>query len=324
MRVARCVAFATGLIVLPMGSFAALFTDDFSGAYNPASYNVVSNNIADSFPDWAYNYGTLGIPSAPRSGDSSTLGVRLNANVAAGAAGAVTLHTVPQFTGDYTVKFDAWINVNGPFPDGGSGSTNYLGAGVGGNGTTNNFVTSTGSGGWTAVNGENGSGIDYRLYKAAALQAVTGGQYAAGTATNARNGLNGYYNQFGGFDISNYPVQGANNGGPAQQNGTSFLGSFGMGWHTVTLYVDEDGAGVGQPTMAWFADGLRLGTLSGGFTSNGSVTLSYSDPTANVSDNPPLSYVLIDNLTVEAGIPEPTTLMLALPAMMFLAARRRR
>src|SRR6201999_3894861 len=104
----------------------------------------------------------------------------------------------------------------------------YLASGVGANGTTGNFVANTGSGGWMAVNGENGSGIDYRLYKDAALQGVATGQYAAGTAANARNGLNGYYDQFGNVDVSHLPVQGVNNGGPAQQNGTSFAGSFGM------------------------------------------------------------------------------------------------
>ena len=35
------------------------------------------------------------------------------------------------FTGDYQVKFDMWINANGPFPGGGGGSTEFFTAGVG-------------------------------------------------------------------------------------------------------------------------------------------------------------------------------------------------
>jgi hypothetical protein len=148
-------------------------------------------------------------------------------------SGAITVCTNSQILGDYVVRFDTWLNVNGPFPEGGSGSTNYLTAGVGSNGTTNNHVTFTGNGGWTAVNGENGNGTDYRLYKDATLQGVATAQYAAGTASNARNGLHGYYDQFGSVNVSNLPVQGVNNGGPAQQNGISYAGSFGMAWHTV-------------------------------------------------------------------------------------------
>jgi hypothetical protein len=267
----------------------------------------------------------MGIPSAPNSGDSSTLGLKLDANLSApNAAEAVTLVTNASFSGDYVVKFDAWINVNGPFPDGGSGSTNYLTAGVGNNAATNNFVANTGSGGWTAVNGENGSGIDYRFYKDGALQGVDTAQYAAGTAANARNGLNGYYDALGSVDVSNLPVQGANNGGPAQQNGTSFAGSFGMDWHEVTLIVDADGGTGGAASMKWIVDGLLIGTLdagaNGAFSAAGRVALGYSDPTTNGSDNPPLSFALVDNLVI--SVPEPaSTLLLFIGAIALLTPR---
>jgi hypothetical protein len=304
---------------------AALLSDDFNTAASAANYVAVSTDPTSSFATFAYDYSVMGIPSAPNSG-GSTIGVKLDANFSApNAAEGLTLHTLASFTGDYRVKFDGWLNVNGPFPDGGSGSTNYLTAGVGGDGTTNNFVANTGSGGWTAVNGENGSGIDYRLYKNGTLQGVATGQYAAGTATNARNGLNGYYDQLGGIDVSNFPVQGVNNGGPAQQNGTSSLGSFGMDWHEVELVVDADGGTGGAASMQWFIDGLQIGTLDGGtgaFSANGRVTLGYSDPTTNGSDNPPLSFALIDNLEVTA-IPEPTTIALLFSMALVGIARRK-
>jgi hypothetical protein len=249
----------------------------------------------------------------------------LNANVAAGVAQAVNVATLASYSGKYVVQFDAWINVNGPFPDGGTGSTNYLTAGVGHNGTTNNFVANTGNGPWTAVNGENGSGIDYRLYKDATLQGVAGGQYAAGTAANARNGLNGYYNQFGGVNVSNMPVQGANNGGPAQQNGTSFQGAFGMQWHRVTLLADSTGGTGGNPSLTWYIDNLRIGTLdaggtAGAFSVNGKVNLGYSDPSSNTSDLPTHSFVLIDNLEI---VPEPATLTMCVLALVAMCGFRR-
>lgn len=324
---AHCVGAFVATLIAANASAATLLSDDFNTVASAANYVPVVTDATSSFATFAYDYSAMGIPSAPNSG-GSTIGVKLDANFSApNAAEAITLHTVNSFSGDYSVKFDAWLNVNGPFPDGGSGSTNYLTAGVGGDGITNNFVANTGFGGWTAVNGENGSGIDYRFYKDAALQGVATAQYAAGTATNARNGLNGYYDQLGSVDVSNLPVQGANNGGPAQQNGTSFAGSFGMDWHEVELLVDADGGTGGAAAMSWIIDGLLIGTLdagaNGAFTSNGRVTLGYSDPTTNGSDNPPLSFALIDNLVVTA-IPEPSTIVLFAATTLISLARPRR
>jgi len=332
MKLTRFLAFfgssAAALLFAGAASAQTLLSDDFSTGASSVNYAVVTTDATSSFPTFAYDYSALGIPSAPNSGNGSTLGLKLDANFSApNAAEGLTLHTIASPSGDYRVKFDAWLNVNGPFPDGGSGSTNYLTAGVGGDGATNNFVANTGFGGWTAVNGENGSGIDYRLYKDATLQGVATAQYAAGTAANARNGLNGYYDSLGSVDVSNFPAQGANNGGPPQQTGTSFAGSFGMEWHVVELVVDADGGSAGAASVQWIIDGLLIGTLdagaNGAFTSNGRVTLGYSDPTANGSDNPPLSFALIDNLSITA-VPEPQALALGGLALLALAARRRR
>jgi hypothetical protein len=327
MKCLRITALSVATtLILPALAHAAFFSDNFNLPASAANYSAISTDPTSSFATFAYDYSVMGIPSAPNSGDSSTLGLKLDANFSApNAAEGITLFTTQQFSGDYVVKFDAWLNTNGPFPDGGSGSTNYITAGVGHNGLTNNFVANTGSGGWTAVNGENGSGIDYRLYKDAGLQGVATSQYAAGTAANARNGLNGYYDQLGGIDVSNMPVQGVNNGGPAQQNGTSFFGSFGMDWHEVELAVDADGGTGGAASMTWTIDGLLIGTLdagaNGAFNAAGRIALGYSDPTANGSDNPPLTFGLIDNLTV---VPEPASLILSAFALCALALRRHR
>jgi hypothetical protein len=313
-------------VAMPVLSQAApLFLDNFNSAGSAASYSTITPDAVNSTAQFGYDYSALGIPSAPNSGDSSTKGLRLNANVAANSAQAVNVATLASYSGNYTVLFDAWINVNGPFPAGGDGSTNYLTAGVGSDGTTSNFVANTGSGGWTAVNGENGSGVDYRFYKDASLQGVATAQYAAGTASNARNGENGYYNQFGGYDISNYPVQGANNGGPAQQNGISDVGSFGMAWHRVMLDVNATGGTGGAASMKWYIDNLLIGTLdagaNGSFSSNGRVNLGYSDPTANTSDLPSHSFALIDNLVI---VPEPSTILLYVMGVLSLGIFRRR
>jgi hypothetical protein len=80
--------------------------------------------------------------------------------------------------------------------------------------------------------------------------------------------------------------------------------------------------------MKWYIDGLLIGTLdagaNGAFTASGRVTLSYSDPTTNASDLPTHSFALIDNLTVNDAIPEPTSMALLLPAALALLSRRGR
>lgn len=311
---------------------AALFSDDFDTLDSAANYVAVSSDPTSSFATFAYDYSVMGIPPAPNSG-GSTIGVKLDANLEApGTAESLTLHTVASYTGSYQVKFDAFINVVGPFPEGGGGSTNYLTAGVGGDGTSLNRVTATGVGGWTAVNGDNGNGVDYRLMKDSALQGTDTGQYAAPdnpdiAGDQIRNGeQNPYYHQWGGVDVSNFPVQGANVGGFPSQSGTSYLGGFGMEWHEVELIVIADGGTGGAPAMSWFIDGLRIGTLDAGiteaFSANGRVTLGYSDPSNNNAANPSLSFALIDNLEITA-IPEPSTIALLCSVALLGVTRRR-
>jgi hypothetical protein len=319
------LSLAAAVLALPgTASAQILFSDDFNTAGSAANYSVAT--AGQTAVTWAYDYSAMGIPVAPNTTDGSTLGVKFEANMSLGAAAGVTLHTIQQFTGPYIVKFDAWINANGPFPAGGTGSTEFLTAGVGGNGTTVNRVGGTGVGGYVAVDGEGGSTIDYRLYKGVTLQDPASGQYAAGTHATARNVTNAYYSQFGGVNVADLPVQGVNNGGPAQQTGTTLTGSFGFEWHEVELHVNPFGGTGGAASVAWYIDGLLIGTLDAGigasFAATGSVTVGYADPFASLSDNATLSFGLIDNLVV---IPEPSTFALGVLGLvgMYFARRRK-
>jgi hypothetical protein len=60
---------------------------------------------------------------------------------------------------------------------------------------------------------------------------------------------------------------------------------------------------------------------NGAFTSSGRVAFGYSDPTSNGSDNPPLSFALIDNLRI---VPEPATITLWIIGLAALMGWRRR
>lgn len=345
---AACAAALGATIASPSGLAATLFSDNFtSAAVSMANYAVVTSDPTSSYQTYAYDYSVIGIPPAPNTTDGSTRGVKLDANNGApNAAEGITLHTNLSFTGDYSVKFDAWMNVNGPFPGGGTGSTTYLSAGVGGNGITNNRITSNGDsaavsgvGGWTAVNGECGNGKDYRFYKGTVTQLPATGQYAATdtdpspTAENVRNGeLNPYYAGLGGVDVESLPVQ----GGVGMQKGESpgdltYAGAFGMKWQQVELRVDADGGTGGAAAMTWIISGKVIGTLdagaSGAFSTTGRVTFGFADPTSGGADAPQYNFGLIDNLRVDdfTVVPEPSSLALfGLSALGMFTARRRR
>jgi hypothetical protein len=320
----------------------AALIDDFNTVGSSANY-VVTSSSADTAVTFGYDYGAFGIPSAPNSTDSSTIGVKMEANIALPTSiEAVTLHSVQSFSGKYTVQYDAWVNANGPFPGGGAGSTEYITFGIGSDGATvnrHNFSAGSpsgiGSGAWFAASGEGQSSqVDYNAMKGATFQLPATGQYAAGNTTGAggaRDNSNAYYTPIlpTGVDTSLLPYQGASIPvtGFAQQNGVTQAGIFGFKWHEVLIEVDSTGGTGGAGSAKWYIDGLLIATLdagaNGSFSTSGSVNFGYLDPFTSVSNNAALSFGLIDNLVVTV-IPEPTTVVLSALGVLGLVAARRR
>ncbi len=281
---------------------AQIVSDDFD-TDTSASYIVASTG--DAFATFLFDYSSMGIPPAPNTTGGTTLGVKFEANITAGAANAVTLHTVQTYTGDRVIRFDAWVNANGPFPGGGTGSTEFITCGAGGDGSTPN-IGGSGTGAWFAATGEGGSSRDYRGYKDGSEQFAESGQFFAGSSSaggGAHNASDPYYAQFGSIDVGALPVQGAAAaGGFPQQTGISQPGSFGFEWHEVEIVIDVDGGTGGAPLVTWSVDGLAIAALDAGigapFASDGSVTVGYMDIFSSISDNAALSFGLIDNLRI--------------------------
>ncbi|GJM23710.1 MAG: hypothetical protein DHS20C16_01250 [Phycisphaerae bacterium] len=266
-----------------------LFADDFDT-------DTSSNwNINVSGPDtsiaFAYDYGVDGIPSAPNSTGGTTLGLRLAANLTSpGDLEAVSLSPVgASASGQYTLAFDMWINANGPFPSGGTGSTEFITGGVGSDGMTVNLGGVSGFGAWFAVDGEGGSSRDFRVYKDATEQSIASGIYNVASNNNTDPTLSGF------FAPQSPPV--TQQVIHAQQSGMTAAGSAGFQWREFEVVVDEIAG-----TATWRIDGLTIATIdnnSGLFVSlSGDITIGYMDGFTSVSDNAALSFGLIDNLRV--------------------------
>jgi hypothetical protein len=285
-------------IVQPVYCLLA-FEDDFD-VDTSASWTILQSS-ADTAATFAWDYSALDIPPAPNS-DGTTFGLKLEANMALpGTIESITvLPTGESYSGNYLLRFDMWMNVNGPLPGGGTGSTEFLTAGLGHDSVTNNFHTgtsgtSTGAGGWFAVSGEGGSTRDFRAYKNNFEQFAESGQFAASTSSaggGAHNNTTAYYATT--FPGNAPPVQQQIDF--PQQTGTAAAGTPAFGWYQVE--VRRTGTRV-----RWSINGLRIAELDQNigttvFALDGNIAIGYLDPFTSVSDNPALSFGVIDNVRV--------------------------
>jgi autotransporter-associated beta strand protein len=313
----RCRMYkSTWLLVLvvvavaawPSSSFGVTaFIDDFE--VDPSADWTVNSGPADHAVDFFFDYSSIGIPLAPSSAGESTRGLRMQANQSSEIFGGFSVSPTGQsFLGDYVVTFDWWANFNGPFPVGGSGSTQLSTFGIGTAGTQAQWAGGTQDSVWFGGTGDGNSSFDWRAYSNDPANFGIGGRYpdssgvyAAGTAPGSTNAANPYYSAFG------------NNSAPAaqldlfpQQDGTTQVGSAGMEWHQVQIARNG-------PTATWVVDGTLIATIDlNTVTLGGSnIFLGHSDVNATSSTDPNdanLLFTLIDNVSV-TSIPDPNGLI---------------
>jgi hypothetical protein len=281
-----------------------LFSDNFE--VNSSSSWKVNSNSASCFVDFAWDYGVnAGIPAAP--GSATTKGLRMRCGNTTLIRDAVSLSPLGgNFIGNYRLKFNMWINYNGPMPDGGPGSTQNFATGVG---TSGNGViwpdNGSSDGVWFAATGDGADGAtggDYNAFIGATLQNDDSGVYSAGVgAANGglRNAGHEFYSYWGGVSA------------PAQQliiapgqTGVANTGNAGMAWHTVVVTKTND-------VVTWNIDGITVATITNNVGMSTNVFVGYYDifATGNLSDAPQMSFGLIDNLRVETmSVTAPPTL----------------
>lgn len=292
----------------PLGS--TLFEDPFETNSLPR-WVVNAADPSDGTVDFAWDYGAnAGIPPAP--GSATTLGMRFQCGNTFLTRNGISVSPFEgNFTGDYRVKFNMWINYNGPLPDGGAGSTQHFDTGVGTTGNHTVWLDAAESDGVWFSTTCDGAGFDargdYNAYIATTLQDDDSGVYAAGVGTpnsGVRDGANPYYAYWGGVTAPSFQTNLYHGPAPApSQLGTANIGNAGMAWHSVVVTKVSN-------TVNWSIDGISIATVTndpGAMSTN--VFVGYQDvfATGSLSDNPSMSFGLVDNFRVETFSSAPPT-----------------
>ncbi len=294
---------ATSSIAVLAVSGTITFQDDFDT--NSAASWMTNKSSSDTRVTFNYDYSADGISSAPHSVGGTTRAVKFEANMSNGVTAAINISPVGKvFTGDHKLRFDAWININGPLPGGGTGSTEYLTSGIGTRGTNVQWTGSgtTADGVWFSVNGEGGASdtstttADFNAYAATTVQTTNSGVYAAGIGTTARGNGNSYY--AGAFPAGQAPPVFQQNNYP-QQTGTLNVGTVGFKWRNVLISKQSN-------VVEWFIDDLKIASVTNATLAGSNIFIGYWDPFTSVSDNAALSFGLVDNVRVEIAGGAPT------------------
>lgn len=344
-------AFVAAIAVLSLRSLASanvLYSEDFDSDHT-ANWTFASsisgdtaNNNSGGEANVFFDYSTVGIPVAPHS-SGTTRGLKMESNVPGTAvfSGMSMSPNGASITGNFTMTFDAWQNMNGPMPAGGSGSTQMTVAGYGGDGTTVQFP------GGPVVNsvyfgqtGDGGSGVDYRAYLGnggftgtAPTQNVAAGStqpdtqrnpdnspvFAAGAVAGSTNNSNSYYASLGSqsapaAQVALFP----------QQTGSTSPGAPALAWRQ--WQIQRIGT-----VLTYKLDGTLIATID--TTMNPSFAYSGNDiffgqfdinATSSTDANARnLLFGLVDNIIVTDVVPEPASLaVLAISALGIVRRRR--
>ncbi len=251
----------------------ALFSDDFDAGTSADNWAVLSAG-GDYTADFAFDYSTHGIPSAPNSSGGSTIGVQFTVNNNDANAVRDALSAYPVGVGlsaDRVLKLDMWLNYNGG-PGGGVGSTEFATFGINHTGTQVNWAYNPDSDGfWFGVTGEGGDSDDYRACRGGTLLSVSAGGYAAAS----RNHTASFYQTL--FPSPTYETQGA------------------PGKHWVEVEISQrDGV------IEWRLNGMLIAIRLDTSVTSGNLMLGYMDTYPSIADPPEDNFVVFDNVRVEA------------------------
>lgn len=279
------------------------------------SGNFVTNTIGGAnYANTYFDYSTVGIPPAPNSG-GTTHGLKLCANLDTSTAvfpSGISVSPLGfSITENFEMHCDMWMNFNGPCPAGGSGTTQFGGAGYGTAGTSAQVAGALFDSVLVGATVDGGSSADYRMYAPNVSISYQDADHIIRTNTStplvyfcgsrAENGGGGYYqtnfpsSTVPAAQLALYPQQ-TNSVAPFGA-GTNKPGTLAFGWHDVvikkvatviTYKVDNH--------LIATADTTDAGTLGGG-----NLVFSHFDSNAGASTDPNrtnLCFTLFDNVRV--------------------------
>jgi hypothetical protein len=290
-------------------------TQVYSENFEVNSGNFVTNTLGGAnYADTFFDYSTVGIPSAPHSAAATFHGVKLAANLDAGVAQFPSGISVSplgfSITENFEMHFDMWANFNGPMPAGGSGSTQFGGAGYGTAATSAQAAGGSFDSVVVGVTVDGNSSADYRMYAPNVSASYQDADHIIRTdlttplvyfcGSRANNGGGNYYvTNFPSVTVpaaqlALYPQQtNSAGGGP----GTNQPGSLSFGWHDVAVKK--------VATIITFKiDGKLIATANtgdAGTLGGGNIVFTHFDSNAGASTDPNrtnLCFTLIDNVRI--------------------------
>ncbi len=262
-----------------------LYRDDFDSGASAGRWTLKTTS-ADSTVNFDFDYGGLGIPSAPRSMSGSRKGVFMSVNDdgTGTTEAAIAYADSADLSGDYTLSFDLWLNY------GTGNTTEFAVFGINGDGSSivvptlgvngPPAVAGTGptlAGYLFAVTGDGGTVRDYRAYDgvteliatAAGFQAASGSQDSAAALYTAL------------FPAPRSFIAGS----PGNTGGN------GWGWARVDV-VHAGGL------VTWRINDTILAARAASSYPSGKILIGYMDMFTSISQA--ASYVVYDNVIVTA------------------------
>jgi hypothetical protein len=305
MRSYRFWLAAIAVLALSHAAMAqVLYQENFD--VDPSASWQYNGSAAGSSADFFYDYSTVGIPPAP--GGSSTRGLWVNANVGTGVFSGGSASPVGlSLPSEYVLTAYVWQNTVGPFPAGGSGSTQVSNISVGVTGTDNEFPGGTITGVQVGATGDGGSAVDYRVYSALMPNGAGGVLNTSNTpavypAGSQNNTATLYTTLFPGQT----PPAAQASLYPATQTGTTAAGTPAFAWNLWEITKTAS-------AITWKVNGTELATVDATLypTSFGGNNIAFGQFDINSgSSTDPNAGVLIgglyDNITVSA-VPEPAS-----------------
>ncbi len=271
---------------------AALWQDDFN-MDTSGQYDVLDFTFGRDGALFAFDYGALGIPEAPHSDGGATTGVKMFVNDpfedTTNSTSAIQIVPIgldavlPQL--DYTITYDVWMNVNGPLPEGGGGSTEAMMVGVGFSAEVPIEAGNT-DGTYFTLTGEAGVRTDVRSFTNDGFNGLNEDGDPINVASV--NLDDPYYAGIfpGGVDVGALPVQ----GGQDNQIGVTRSGQMAFQWHQVRVDVRDE-------SVEFFVDDLLIARDKNADI-DGNMFIGLADYFSSESDVPKWHFSVIDNLLV--------------------------